>query len=971
MPDSKIQVLWDYYEAAAACLGVKRLDGGSGAVLEEPYSVRWYFSEHSPERNVLTRAFLGGGEAMALVRRGILEPDDPGVQRALYGGRGSAAFRPEDFLEADAHNPPPDKAQTRAIEAALAMPVSFIKGPPGSGKTSAILHLLSCILRQGKTAAMVSSNNTAIASVEEKLAGFTDRSLPKQQALKRSFARLGNSVCRKAFERAHGDLFQGARRTCAETPSEVFLASFPIVASTINSLPKCFSDWRSGADGERWEPVYDYVIVDESSQVNPLLGLIAMGAARHLVLVGDDDQLPPVTNEELVKQGTEKRTAAAKDLLGGAFDRIYALSEERSFLSACRKVFLDGDPALSVRCDRMLNFHYRCHPGIIGFCRDAVYTNERSEWTMQISTRQYDRTHPMPIRVLWFEGNYCEDYVPEDRDPPKTTQNDSRTEKKSKRNRRQAELFMREEWPELLDRLCADPSTVLGLEDPKPLSFCVLSPFRGQLWTLRRLLSEWLADEDNRRAVREKAAARREDFLHVLKAVGVDAYLARRKKLSKTPVRGGEDLAGRIVDHLIETLPDRLRPYLPGEGRRADPMEVQLPELTIHKVQGQEYDIVYFLPVEDKHWEWPWSQKKRLINVAVSRAKKELRIIASTALMDEDIQRALTGGRCAGPGGRPSGDADGEKDNAFLRKLVRYVWEKGPRPGPWTDGPFGFHRAAAGSLFDRVVYLARRRDRIDRASGRRTYPSGPEVCFQDWLRALPLAVENGLSVYTDAPISAIVPPPAGIDKKQEAFIRNGAHFDCVVCRGKRILLAVEVDGEYHRTEERNRDNDGRKDAIVGAGFRAAAYRAAGGGLQALEGSAPPAESSFDFLRLPTDGSAWNEEALIGGLLRERLAAKGGPVCELPVRRLGDLPVIRLWKVLDDLAQPQDWRTGRPLGKSGIGENARWVPTEKGTREGLMMAYLPGGGDRLSPDLVCQESKWEELERWDGPAKDHA
>lgn len=285
---------------------------------------------------------------------------------------------------------------------------------------------------------------------------------------------------------------------------------------------------------------------------------------------------------------------------------------------------------------------------------------------------------------------------------------------------------MREEWPALLDRLCADPGTVLDLEDPKPLRFCVLSPFRGQLWTLQKLLNEWLADEDNRRAVREKAAARREDFLHILEGLGMDTYLA-------------------------------------------------------------------------------------------------------------------------------------------------------------------------------------------------------------------------------------------------CYIRNGAHFDCVVCRGDRILLAVEVDGAHHRTVKKNRDNDDRKNAIAGAGFRAATYRAAGGGLKA-EGGAPPAESGFDFLRLPTDGSAWNEEVLIEGLLRARLAAEGGPVYELPVRTLEDLPAIRQWKALDDLTRPQNWLTGRPAERDGPGENVRWVPTEDGTREGLMMAYLPGSGDRLHPGLVCQKSSWEKLKHWGAPTK---
>ena len=963
MTDLKMQVLWNYYTAVAADLGVKKLSDGTSC--EQPYSICWYFDEHSLQRNVLTRAFLGDAEAMALVRRGILEPEAAEVQQALYGGRGSAIYCEEDFLEADSHNPPPDEAQAEAIKAALSMPISFIKGPPGSGKTSGILHLLSCILCQGKTVAMVSSNNSAIASVEEKMAGFIDRSLPKQQALKRSFARLGNSTCRKTFEQAHKELFSGAYRTCSETPSEAFLASFPIVASTINSLPKCFSDWRSGKAGERREPVYDYVIVDESSQVNILLGLMAMGAARHLVLVGDDDQLPPVVDEDRVNEGTAEQAAAAREALGEDFDKIYALSEERSFLSACRTVFLGGDKTLSARCDRMLYFHYRCHPGIIGFCRDTVYSGERDEWTMQIRTRQYDRIHPMPIRVLWFEGNYCEECVRAKRD-----QDGNLKTVRSKRNRRQAEIFMQEEWPELLDRLCADPGTVLDLEDPQPLKFCVLSPFRGQLWEIQDRLMAWLADEGNRRAIREKAAARREEFLTVLQTVGVDAYLAQRKDLRQLISQDEEDRAGRIVEHLVETLPDRLRPYIPGEDRRLDPMEIQLLELTVHKVQGQEYDIVYFLPVEDIQWEWPWSQKKRLINVAVSRAKKELRIIVSTALMDEDIQRALTGGRSVEPWIQPPGKGDGdEENNAFLQKLVRYVWEKGPDHsgfGPWTDGTFGFHRVQTRSLFDQAVYVARARAYLE--DGQERFPFAPEICLQDWITRLPLVVENKLNVYIDVSIDAVAPPPGKTGEEQTdgdlaRYIKDGAHFDCVVCRGDRILLVIEVDGAHHRTREANRKRDQWKDLLAGTGFRAAMYSAARDSLR-KEGGAAPAESGFAFLRLPTDGSAWNEEASIEGLLRERLAMEGGLTYELSVRSLEGLSADRRWYVFHILSQPQDWTTGRPVEPGDRTGDVRWVPKEKGTRRGLMLAYLPDPGPywrkRLRPTLVCQRSAWKEL-----------
>ena len=86
---------------------------------------------------------------------------------------------------------------------------------------------------------------------------------------------------------------------------------------------------------------------------------------------------------------------------------------------------------------------------------------------------------------------------------------------------------------------------------------------------------------------------------------------------------------------VLEALQNRLRldgsisddaMGMEGSGG-ADPTVPHIPTFTIHKSQGQEFDIVYLLPGEDGSWEWPWTEAKALINVAVSRAKCELVII--------------------------------------------------------------------------------------------------------------------------------------------------------------------------------------------------------------------------------------------------------------------------------------------------------------------------------------------------------
>lgn len=60
-------------------------------------------------------------------------------------------------------------SQKKAVAAAFEHQISVIQGPPGTGKTQTILNIIANITRQGKTALVVSNNNSATANVQEKL----------------------------------------------------------------------------------------------------------------------------------------------------------------------------------------------------------------------------------------------------------------------------------------------------------------------------------------------------------------------------------------------------------------------------------------------------------------------------------------------------------------------------------------------------------------------------------------------------------------------------------------------------------------------------------------------------------------------------------------------------------------------------------------------------------------------------------
>ncbi|MCG3653489.1 AAA domain-containing protein [Aliarcobacter butzleri] len=129
-----------------------------------------------------------------------------------------------------------------------------------------------------------------------------------------------------------------------------FIEEYPIVLSTTHSL--------RNSTGNSY--LYDYLIIDESSQVDVLSGSLALSCAKNVVIVGDLKQLPHVITNE------------TKDLIQIVYNQ-YKVDEayhyDNNLLLSITKVFKDVPKTL-------LKEHYRCNPKIIGFCNKKFYNNE-------------------------------------------------------------------------------------------------------------------------------------------------------------------------------------------------------------------------------------------------------------------------------------------------------------------------------------------------------------------------------------------------------------------------------------------------------------------------------------------------------------------------------------------------------------------------------------------------------------------
>ena len=131
-------------------------------------------------------------------------------------------------------------------------------------------------------------------------------------------------------------------------PYEV-LAEYPVILSTTFSSRNSLND-----------VVYDYLIMDEASQVDIATGALALSCARNVVIVGDTRQLPNVVPNDI--------KVKAKAIFD-SFNVKEGYQYTKSFLQSILEVMPNVTQTL-------LREHYRCHPKIINFCNQKFYRGE-------------------------------------------------------------------------------------------------------------------------------------------------------------------------------------------------------------------------------------------------------------------------------------------------------------------------------------------------------------------------------------------------------------------------------------------------------------------------------------------------------------------------------------------------------------------------------------------------------------------
>lgn len=147
---------------------------------------------------------------------------------------------------------------------------------------------------------------------------------------------------------------------------ERFMQTYPVILSTAQSLLNCIP---SGF-------LFDYVIIDESSQMNLIETALVLSCSKRAIVVGDTCQLSQIITQEMKTKFNE-----ADQKVASAFSYL-----NQNMLSSLLEIYEQRIPKT------LLKEHYRCHPQIIDFCNTKYYDGKLVTFTLR-----QDQDQPLQI----------------------------------------------------------------------------------------------------------------------------------------------------------------------------------------------------------------------------------------------------------------------------------------------------------------------------------------------------------------------------------------------------------------------------------------------------------------------------------------------------------------------------------------------------------------------------------------------
>jgi uncharacterized protein len=222
---------------------------------------------------------------------------------------------------------PPNVEQLRDLVARLDSSYLVIQGPPGAGKTYTGARLITDLIRNENRVGVTATSHKAIHNMLDEV----EKVARKEELAFRGLKKCSPDNPESMFESAH---FASVDDNAALTNRDIALA-----AGTA---------WHFSR--EEVDDTLDYLFIDEAGQVS-LADALALGtAAKNVVLLGDPQQLPQVTQ--------------AAHPPGSALSALEHVLDERQTIPAEEGVFLEQT--------------WRMHPDVTAYCSELMYEGRLS-----------------------------------------------------------------------------------------------------------------------------------------------------------------------------------------------------------------------------------------------------------------------------------------------------------------------------------------------------------------------------------------------------------------------------------------------------------------------------------------------------------------------------------------------------------------------------------------------------------------
>ena len=197
----------------------------------------------------------------------------------------------------------------------------LLEGPPGSGKTTAILELILQFIKEGKRVLLTASTHVAIDNILERIKDFPDVT-PLRIGRESS---IGETVKEFSIDNKKTEFME--KGWDDEVAERFLLDSSNLVCGTTMGIQN-HPDFRWKKEERRFPvPLYDVMVIDEASKTTFQEFIVPALYAKKWIIIGDVQQLSPYTEKEYLKAHLTKSISEKTQQLCAIINHLNTLTK--------------------------------------------------------------------------------------------------------------------------------------------------------------------------------------------------------------------------------------------------------------------------------------------------------------------------------------------------------------------------------------------------------------------------------------------------------------------------------------------------------------------------------------------------------------------------------------------------------------------------------------------------------------------